>query len=294
VSNYSYDDYVKDPFLAVDRIGPLLRDGVLRLFLGAGVSSGFGLPQWKILIARVLSRDKDKKFLKSLPGQAPTDLTKLVNDIDDGSERYVRRVHEALYRDASASLLIQLQRSPLLLSVAALVTGAHRGRIDSVITYNYDDLLEQYLRMLGLAVCPRVEPTDLSGRADVEINYVHGRLPQVWDVSASLPSIVLSDRSYREKRARIDVGWSAAVQNGLCSKIGLFLALSGDDSSILDLLERVRTEVRHDPYNGYWLLTADAFERNKKPILDVGMCPISIRKERVPQFIFSVCKAAAE
>ena len=294
MSDYSYEDYLKDPVLAVDRIGSLLRDGVLRLFLGAGVSSGFGLPQWKTLIARVLSRDTDKGFMKSLHSLTPTDLTKLVDDIDDGSEKYIRGVHEALYRDAAASLFDQLQRSPLLLSVAALVTGAHRGRIDSVITYNYDDLLEQYLRMLGLAVCPRAEPTDLSRRADVEINYVHGRLPQVWDDSAPLPPIVLSDRSYRERRARIDGGWSAALQNGLYSKIGLFLALSGDDSSILDLLERVRTEVRHDPYNGYWLLTADAFQRNKKAILDVGMCPISIKKERVAQFVFSVCKAAAE
>ena len=294
MSNYGYDDYVKDPFLAVYRIGPLLRDGVLRLFLGAGASSGFGLPQWKILIARVLSRDVDKDFLDSLPGRTPTDLTKLVDDIDDASEKYVRKVHEALYRDAAASLFDQLQRSPLLLSVAALVTGAHRGRIDSVITYNYDDLLEQYLKMLGLAVCPRVRSTDLSTRADVEINYVHGRLPQVWDGSGPLPSIVLSDKSYRARRARIDEDWSAVVQNGLYSKIGLFLALSGDDSSILDLLERLRIEVRHDPYNGYWLLTGDAFERNKEAILGVGMCPILIRKEDVPQFIFFVCKAAAE
>jgi hypothetical protein len=294
VSNYSYEDYRKDPFLAVDGIGSLLRDGVLRLFLGAGVSAGFGLPQWKVLIARVLSRDTDKGFMKSLHSRTPTELTKLVDAIDDGSERYVRGVHEALYRDASPSLFDQLLKSPLLLSVAALVTGAHSGRVDSVITYNYDDLLEQYLRMLGLAVCPRAEPTDLSRRADVEINYVHGRLPQVWDDSAPQPPIVLSDRSYREKRAGIDEGWSAAVQIGLYSKIGLFLALSGDDSSILDLLQRVQTEVRHPPYNGYWLLTSDAFQRNKKPILDVGMCPISIKKERVPQFIFSVCKAAAE
>ncbi|MFN0164915.1 MAG: SIR2 family protein [Bryobacteraceae bacterium] len=294
MSNYGYDDYLQNPFLAVDRIGSLLRKGVLRLFLGAGASSGFGLPEWKTLIARVLSRDTDKDFMDSLPGLTPTDLTKLINDMDDSSEKYVRQVHEALYRDAATSLLGQLRQSPLLLSVAALVTGAHRGRIDSVVTYNYDDLLEQYLRMLGLAVCPRVNSTDLSTRADVEINYVHGRLPQVWEDSASLPSIILSDKSYRAKRARIDEGWSAEVQKGLSSKIGLFLTLSGDDGSILDLLERLQIKVRHTPYNGYWLLTGEAFERNKNGIRDVGMCPIPIRKEDVPQFIFSVCKAAAE
>ncbi len=294
MSNYGHADYAVDPFLAVERIGALLGDGVLTLFMGAGVSSGFGLPEWRTLIARVLSRDTDKDFLDSLPSRTPAELIKLIDAIDDGSQKYVTKIHEALYRDAAPSLLNQLRQSPLLLSVAALVTGAHRGRIDSVVTYNYDDLLEQYLRMLGLAVCPRVKSTDLSKRADVEINYVHGRLPQNWDPSAPLPSIVLSNRSYRERRAGIDEGWSAAVQNALCSKIGLFLALSGDDDAILDLLERLKSGVRHDPYNGYWLLTADAFERNKKAILDVGMCPISIGKEDVPRFIFSVCEAAAE
>jgi len=291
---YSYDDYLTDPFLAAGELGQLLRNSALRLFLGAGASSGFGLPEWKLLIARVLDKDRDSAFLSSLDTMSITDLRRLVDPLDDGSATYVGRVREALYRDVKADLLEQLQGSPLLLAVAALLTGAHRGRIDSVVTYNYDDLLEQYLRMLGLAVCCRIRPDELSTRADVELNYVHGRLPQGWEASMAIPEIILSEKSYRSRRAEIESGWPAMIAHGLFSKIGLFVALSGDDSSILDVLKRAQNRVRRSAdYTGYWLLTPDAFDRNKDDILEVGMCPIRLEKEKIAQFVFRICQCAA-
>jgi hypothetical protein len=141
---YSYSDYLDDPFLATDEIGNFLRSSALRLFLGAGASKGFGLPEWKMLIARVLGKDMDANFVADLDATI-TDLRRLIDPVDDGSKEYVRRVQKALYNGVRRNLLKQLQKSPLLLAVAALITGMHRGRIDSVITYNYDDLLEQYL-----------------------------------------------------------------------------------------------------------------------------------------------------
>jgi SIR2-like domain len=291
---YSYGDYIADPFLATIALGQLLGSSSLRLFLGAGVSSGFGLPEWKMLTSRVLGKDTDTTFMANLDGESVEELRRLLDTVDDGSETYVCRVHDALYRDVASDLIRQLQKSPLLLAVAALMTGAHRGRVDSVVTYNYDDLLEQYLAMLGLSVCRRILPTDLSRRADVEINYVHGRLAQDPDASTTVPEIVLSEKSYRSRRAEITEGWSALVEHGLYSKIGLFVGLSGNDSAILDVLKRVQNRVRRTmDYNGYWLLTPDAFERNRDTILDVGMCPIRLLKEDIPQFVLTICQRAA-
>jgi hypothetical protein len=291
---FSYKNYVRDPFLAAIEIGRLLGNSSLRLFLGAGVSSGFGLPEWKMLIARILGRDADKAYVASLDTQSVTDLRRLLDDADDQSETYVRSVHGALYREVADDLIKQLQKSPLLLAVAAMMTGAHRGRVDSVVTYNYDDLLEQYLGMLGLRVCDRVLPTELSSRADVEVNYVHGRLPQSWKAATSIPELILSEKSYRSRRAEIDEGWSSWVEHGLYSKVGLFIGLSGDDSAILDILKRTQNRVqRSEDYLGYWLLTTSAFLRNEKDIRDVGMCPIRLEKDEIPQFVFAVCQQAA-
>jgi hypothetical protein len=134
----------------------------------------------------------------------------------------------------------------------------------------------------------------LATRADVEVNYVHGKLSQKWDKSMAVPKIVLSEKSYREKRAEIDEGWPAMVAHGLYSKIGLFLGLSGDDSSILDILKRTQRRVRRkEDYTGYWVLTPDAFTRNKDDILDVQMCPLRLPKEQIAQFVFSICQKAA-
>lgn len=292
---YSEADYQANPFLATDELGRLLRSGSLRLFLGAGVSSGFGLPEWRALIARVLGREADEAFVASLGTMSEKAQATLIDPVDDGSPQYVRLVQEALYRDVRADLVERLQRSPLLLAVAALVTGGLcRGRVDSVVTYNYDDLLEQYLAMLGYGVCVRIRPDDVSTRAEVEINHPHGWIPQGWDGVSVYEPPLLSERSYRARRAEIDEGWSALVEHGLMSKIGLFLGMSGDDGAILDVLKRTQRHVkRSEDYVGYWLLTPDAFDRNANAVRDVGHCPIRIEKERVPSFVFRICQEAA-
>lgn len=291
---HSENDYKADPFLAVDAVGALLRAGCLNLFLGAGVSAGFGLPYWRLLVARILGRGDDAVFIESLRDKSDRDMGRLIDDVDNGKVDYISRVYGALYDDISETLVDQLQRSPLLLAVAALTTGTSRGRIQHVFTYNYDDLLEQYLNMLGYIVRIRTGHSDYSYKSDVEINHVHGFLPQSWTVDSKLPDLVLSERSYRGRRSGIDEEWSSYVEHSLYSKAALLLGLSGDDSGTLDIFERAKKRVRRsDDYNGYWLLTPDAYLRNAQPIREVGMCPISIEKEQLPTFIFRACQAAS-
>lgn len=293
---YSFEEYARNPSLAIPQLGQFLRTSAFCLFLGAGASNGFGLPGWKELVARILNKDSDPIFRDELERRSLKDLPLLLDDVDDGSSGYYERVHEALYRDASPDLSDQLMRSPLLLAVAAMMTGAHRGRITSVVTYNYDDLLEQYLRMLGLSVCKRLRPDELSTRADVELNYVHGNLPQHWEDPSKFAaeSLVLSNKSNIKRGAEVDKGWSASVESELYSKLGLFLGLSGDDDSMLVTLTRATERIkRNEDYIGYWILTPDAFERNKDRILRVGVCPIPLNKEQIPKYIFEICQAAA-
>ena len=292
---YSHEEYAKNPSLAISELGMRLKSSTLCLFLGAGVSIGFNLPSWKQLIARILGKETDADFVAALDNKSAQDLRRLLDPIDDQSIEYYTLVHDALYRGVVEDLLEQLRQSPLLLAIAAMMTGAHRGRIDCVVTYNYDDLLEQYLRMLGLMVCQRVLPDELSSRSDVELNYVHGKLPQGWGPTAEKPEVfVLSDRSYMARSAHLNIGWPAWVEYKLYSKLGLFLGLSGDDDVILATLRRVKDYVkRRENYLGYWILTPDAFERNKGRIFDAGICPIPLHKEAIPEFIFQICQHAA-
>ena len=108
-------------------------------------------------------------------------MGRLIDPVDDGTVEYIGKVHDALYKEVRADLLEQLQGSPLLLAVVALLTGTYRGRIHQVFTYNYDDLLKQYLEMLGYTVRIRTEFSDYSLKSDVEINHAHGFPPAELD-----------------------------------------------------------------------------------------------------------------
>ena len=293
----SYNEYKTNPFLAIPSVAGLLGSGRLELFLGAGVSKGFGLPDWITLLGRILGRGSDADYLAEIRAKSASDQIKLIDPLDDGTTKYLSTVHKALYHEVKPNLLEQLPQSPLLLAIAALLTGSCRGRVQSVFTYNYDDLLEQYLRLLGYRVCVRTAPTDFSTWADVEINHVHGHLPQTWTEADKAVECILSEKSYRNRRSGIDEGWSSYVAHRLYSRVGLFVGLSGEDGSILDYLKRAQkvlnaTATRPKDYYGYWLMTPDAFARNETSILDVGMCPIPIEKDRVAQFIFGVCEEA--
>jgi SIR2-like domain len=291
---YSFADYKVKPDLAIEKLGALLGDGCVHLFLGAGVSQGFGLPGWRPLVARVLDKEGDATFIARLIEMSEREVARLLDSIDDESLEYQQRVHRALYRDVSTDLTEQLQRSPLLLAVAGLITGSCRGRISTVTTYNYDDLLEQYLQMLGYAVCVRTTPHELSTRADVEIQHPHGSLPQHWDGTSMRAKLIFSEKAYRERRAAIDEGWSAGIEHNLYSKLGLFIGLSGDDGAIADVLKRAEQKVsRTETYKGYWLMTPDAFERNSMDVLDVGMCPLKLEAKAMPSYVLRVCQAAA-
>ncbi|HDL00954.1 MAG TPA: hypothetical protein ENH23_01810 [candidate division Zixibacteria bacterium] len=290
---YSFEDYKEKPELAVPALGNLLQKGQLCLFLGAGASKGFGLPSWTELIADLLGHKGNSKYIQQLSRKSDKDISKLIDDIDDESQEYLKKVHRALYSSVEENLEAQLQRSPLLLAVSALLTGNCRGRITSIITYNYDNILEQYLQMLGYSVCIRTEPYNLSSWADVEINQVHGYLPKIWIEGVTYNNIVLSEKSYRKRRASIDEAWGSFVVNCLHMKCGLFIGLSGDDSSILDIVQRAKDKIiRANDYLGYWLLADDAFDRNYKSIHDVGICPIKLPIKDFPNFLFDICKNA--
>jgi hypothetical protein len=292
---HAVEDYKTRPFLAAPAIGKLLRSSALNLFLGAGASAGFGLPEWVILVARILGHGSDTFRIAELSKLSDKELTKLLNEVDDENRRdeYLSSIHKALYADVKENLLDQLTVSPLLLAAAALITGSVRGRVQCVFTYNYDNMLEQYLAMLGLGVCVRKIATDLSTRADVEINHLHGYLPQSWKPGDTAGEVVLSGKTYRKRRAEIDKGWSAAVENSMYSKFALLVGLSADDSSILDVFKRAQDNLkRPQDYNGYWILTPSAYQRNAGEVIEVGLCPIPLEKEQIPKFLFSICQEA--
>jgi hypothetical protein len=289
-----------NPLVIIPQIGDCLRHGWLNLFLGAGVSKPFGLPMWHELVASILDRGNDAIFIKQLESKSDKELGKLVDSCDDGTSAYVEKVWRALYANVPVDLRTRLTSSPLLLAVTALMTGKVRGRVERIYTYNYDNFIEEYLRLLGYEVCVRKQPDDLSGRSDVEINHVHGYLPRA-ELPRKPPELILSAKSYRNRRVEIFEGWSMTIQESLMSKSALVIGMSGNDDSILDVflaakrrVEKYHNHLRHDKKLGFWLVSPRHYKINSEAILEVGMCPVPVSKEDLPEFILRICQIAMQ
>lgn len=295
-------DFAANPRLAVGPIATCLQDGVLTLLLGAGVSTGFGLPNWFELVMRLAGIQHGSpaylEYLARYEGNALPDqeLQELVDRVDDGSTTYLDKVRQALYAQMQPDLARQLSTSPLLLAVAALTTGTTRGRVDVVTTYNFDDVLEHYVQMLGHSVRIRTNESDLVGRADVTINHPHGFVPRDISRSHSTTQPILSAKAYREKRAQIDAGWSDYIAHVLTQKVALFVGLSGRDSSILDLLHRISKRWKADGRRpgGYWILTPSDYDKYGPQIAEENVIPLRFEIDEIPMFIFDVCRRAVE
>src|SRR5579862_5761856 len=96
------------PFLATDTIGDHLAGGSFVLFLGAGVSQGFGLPSWSELVARVIGRSDDEQFRERLEAMSDREMAKQIDSIDTGDAVFASTVHRALYREVAPELSNQL------------------------------------------------------------------------------------------------------------------------------------------------------------------------------------------
>lgn len=215
-------------------------EGPNTFFLGAGVSMDEGLPSWKELLGSLIfetsGRIVDEKELDTL--LEANDHSSIIMG------RYIRRlfydndeamgeaVHKILYNGRVPGLI----RSKTIQTICELVKR-NRDKVRSIITYNYDDLIEQQLANIDVSTASICDTHDPTNRFPVY--HVHG----IIDYSKTyIPKIVLSEDSYHEQYRRSFM-WSNveqlhALQNHNC----FFIGLSMTDPNLRRLLDFARNE----------------------------------------------------
>lgn len=290
----NYKHYETDFNLAKEPIAETLRVGHLKLILGAGISMDFGLPNWSDLIFKCLNNlclekgehliereDFDKNFSK---------YEKKLNQYE-GETNYSRIVRDSLYSEMPSNLEdILLEGAPGLLAIAALCTGTTRGRVRHIFTLNFDDILEQYLSLLGLKVNSGSSFTRDNYDADIRIDHLHGYLPRNED---NLSDIVFSPRSYTQRYAQTHGFDDWFVSQWVGSKL-LLIGLSGSDQLLQTNAIKHKSLMNNDEVHGYALLTPSAYEDNHKDLVSNGICPIKIPPKEIPKFLLSCCQLAIE
>ena len=145
----------------------------------------------------------------------------------------------ALYKDApiETDLLKTIKRMAM--------PGRNGAMLDSIISFNFDDLVEKVLGTDVEHVAVHDHGLEVPSDA-LAIYHVHGFVPQVRDKSIR-SNIVFSEESYHDQ-FRDSFSWSNLVQlNKYINKTCLFIGLSLTDPNLRRLLDAANRRERKRP-----------------------------------------------
>lgn len=214
------------------------------LFLGAGVSIDAKMPSWKELLKDLMG---EVKKLKGETLDAFKELSSHVLDECGNSYlvmcRYLQTAIKLHDDKVKFSDLIQKhlyskkEPSKLLNDLANIV---QQRKTEEVLTYNFDDLLEQYLIKLGLQegkdFITISKDAEITGNEMLPIYHVHGVIPE----KGPSDIVVFSEEEYH-KRYSNPFHWSNIEQlHALSRKHCFFIGLSMTDPNLRRLLDAAR------------------------------------------------------
>ncbi|PWB15638.1 SIR2 family protein [Comamonas sp. JNW] len=235
------------------------KSGRFSIFLGAGVSSSAGLPDWDTLLNSlfVSMLTDDEANSKSTDSEHISSIVKRLRQIDGPSSltlaRYIRKgittdssVEQEKFINAVTKQLYGLRNkkyslsSSLIKSIINLCTPSRTGaKVKCVLTYNFDDLLEREASAHGISFKPIFEELDLPNAEELPIYHVHGFLPEDRSIYTNIQkaTLVFSEEGYH-KIYQDAYHWSNLVQlNNLKESSCLMIGLSLTDPNLRRLLE---------------------------------------------------------
>ena len=138
-------------FSITDKAYQTFSKGPNTLFIGAGVSMSAKLPSWKELLEKLLdvAKQKGKNFdsshyekLFKESGYSSIILGRLIQNLFEDKTEMDKAIHEILYLNKSNIT------SPTIKTICDIVRKK-KNLVRGIITYNYDDLIEQRLSKIN-------------------------------------------------------------------------------------------------------------------------------------------------
>jgi hypothetical protein len=282
----------------VEELGEAFAKDELVLFLGAGVSQSAGVPSWTSLLSKL--------FLAMVEKLLPQELAVL--PVEDHEKRFVaaklQELQESLplvaarylnsglgdsFEEALSGALYEGIKegnggtSSLLEAVAHLCVPRRNGLgVRAVVTYNFDDLVENHLGRSRIEHKPIYRDVDVTLPHELGVYHVHGFLPrevQRYDgVSDSL--LVFSEESYHTLLAD-PFSWSNIVQvNFFREATCLLTGLSVTDPNLRRLLDTAAR--RSESPRHYVFLKRLSVEMSQE---ESGHNSVPVRPKVVQEFV---------
>lgn len=203
-------------------------------FFGAGLGPDVNMPTWKELLCDLMEKAQNKS--KSAIGRADySDIDTSCNHsaliigryIESGfasMDEFKRQMHASLYKN---------NPKPTSDLFKAIVAAIKTDKVNQVVTFNYDDLVETALTNNGVEVHSVFDRTHFSGN-EFPVYHVHGMIPQFRQID-STP--VLSEKEYHTLYKE-SFHWSNVIQlQALSCTTCFFIGLSMNDPNLRRLLD---------------------------------------------------------
>ena len=293
---FSTEDFWASPDNIDQCLASKLLAGSTSLVLGAGASHGFHLPDWGELVEAVRTSCGATAPTKPLrPEDEAHQL--LINNFSGDRLAFAKAVRTALYAGASRDSSFLL-KSDLLQGIAAFLSSSLRGHGGAVITFNFDDLVETYLRLLGFVVKSELSVPAWATRADMRVFHPHGLLPLASE--AGTTPIVFTTADFDEVVGRADDEWNRTMTSILSTTFPVFIGLSGEDSRLRSLL--THTHPTHPALTKdaslYWgvrltLKSAAPYEIDRWKAMKIAPRYFDSYSE-IPAWLLTICQRAAQ
>lgn len=244
---------------AIKKANNLFHLGKNTLFLGAGVSSSAGLPSWDTLLHSMIeqySQNENSEF----------NSEKLDRDCDNSSiikGRYIKMLYNnndhAFVASIKNALTVSTKDSLLVKNIGKVIKNK---KINQIITYNYDDLIENELYLEGMDFTSISKSERLIGNS-LPIYHVHGYIPIIREGIKYNPyDVRLSEDSYHEIY-KDSYHWSNVIQlYALNNSTCFFIGLSMKDPNLRRLLD-ISTKRGDESIYHFAFLKRDEFTQHK-------------------------------
>jgi len=231
--------------LQLEKIRNEYSNGNLSIFCGAGVSLDAGLPSWSVLLESLLRRafSTEKTLSTNLDPELQASLAKLYQKSLNLSPlmiaQYLKNMlGKDFLRSLRDELYPQTPRPSKLIAAIVDLCRPRRSRncLRSIITFNFDDLIEQALSKDKIKHKAIFHEGQRCGATELPIYHVHGFLPQSGTITSD-NEVVFSEDAYHSQF--IDsFSWANLVQlNHLNQNSCVFIGLSMTDPNLRRLLD---------------------------------------------------------
>ena len=278
----SPSDWEKTRESLIESIKDVYRRDDLVLFLGAGISKDEGVPNWNTLLSDLLvemiSKKLEENDIRMNNGEKQAILEELSESRNSLliQSRYIKKGLEELFEKSISEVLYRKVKKEIfntdkLIHAIARLCLPRRGGvgIKSIVTYNFDDLLEKEFERMGIKYRSIYRETDIPSQEELGIYHVHGFLPRepknYEGLSESL--LVFSEESYH-KLLLDPYHWSNMIQlTYLRENTCLMFGMSITDPNLRRLLDVAARKIENPKH--YAVLKKRSFPELSKSRKDI-------------------------